>query len=122
MNSPQEVLQEHLNGINNVLEQDPPKEELKELNRLKTMFISSIWSIEHGLNKANDNNSRDRIFTTAGKISAIIQSQDVEIDILKKKYDKKLKQMHVLQMNNHNLKTAVRKLREQRKKFKITNQ
>ena len=57
-------------------------------------------------------------FTTKGKISAIIQAQDVEIDNLKKKYAKRLRQNYTLQINNHNLKKAVSKLREQRKQLK----
>lgn len=121
MISPQDHLQEYLNGIQEVLNQNPPEEELKELNRQKTIFTSAIWSIQHALNKASDHSSRGRIFTTEGRISAIIQAQDIEIDNLnkqlKEKYAKIISRWHNLYIKNYCLKKTIKKLRERNNKL-----
>ena len=37
MNTPQKILKEYLNGINQVIDSNPPEEEVKEITRIKNM-------------------------------------------------------------------------------------
>ena len=50
MNTPQKILKEYLNGIDQVLDSNPPEKEVKEITRMKHMFLSSIGLI----NQFND--------------------------------------------------------------------
>ena len=79
MVTPQEVLKEYLNGINQVLANNPPKEDENELNRIKRMFSSSISSIDLML--------RNGKHTT--KVTGILESNidvlDLEVFRLNKK-------------------------------------
>ena len=79
MTTPQEVLKEYLNGINQVLANNPPKEDENELNRIKRMFSSSISSIDLML--------RNGKHTT--KVTGILESNidvlDLEVFRLNKK-------------------------------------
>ena len=46
MNTPQKILKEYLNGIDQVLDSNPPEKEVKEITRMKHMFLSSIGLIK----------------------------------------------------------------------------
>jgi len=83
MNTPQKILKEYLNGINQVIDSNPPEEEIKEITRTKHMFASSIELIDYFSGKATH-------YSTNKRLNSIIKSLEKELIVEKEKF-KKLK-------------------------------
>ena len=81
MISPQECLQDYLNGINNVIDSNPPEEDLVEIVRIKNMFTASISNINLMLRKAK--------YTprAKGMLESHIQVLDIRIEKIKKQLE-----------------------------------
>lgn len=72
---PIELLKERYKEINDVIEKGPPKSELPDLMRLNKMYLSSIWAIEHSLNKAESSSSYDRKVTGKNHLAEVNELQ-----------------------------------------------
>jgi len=72
MKEPQEILQEYLDGVDQVLLGKPPKKEMAEIERTRLMFLSSIEMINHGIITKRDPK-------TIGYINAIVDAQDEKL-------------------------------------------
>jgi flagellar motility protein MotE (MotC chaperone) len=81
MNTPQKILKEYLNGINQVIDSNPPEEELKEITRMKLMFASSIELIDYFSGKATYYSNNKRLTST-------IKSLEEELKFEKKNLEK----------------------------------
>ena len=108
MNSPQELLQEYLDGIENVIDSNPPKKDLKELRRIRTMYFSSIGLINHGLLKTTETNARNRRTRLNKYIDSIVKVQDDTIKDLNNKLVDVKRKIHILQMANYELKKKIK--------------
>jgi len=81
MNTPQKILKEYLNGINQVIDSNPPEKELKEIKRIKLMFTTSIELIDYfsGTSTYYSNNKR---------LTSTIKSLEEELKFEKKNLEK----------------------------------
>jgi len=83
MNTPQKILKDYLKGISKVLDSNPPKEEVKEITRIKNMFSNSIDLIDHF-------SAKNIYYSNNKRINVIIKSLEDQLKFEKEK-NKKLK-------------------------------
>ena len=83
MNTPQKILKEYLNGIDQVLDSNPPEKEVKEITRMKHMFLSSIGLI-------NQFNDKSKAKKTIKYINSVVRELEKQLE-LEKNLTKKLK-------------------------------
>ena len=84
MNTPQKILKEYLNGINQVIDSNPPEEELKEITRIKLMFASSIEIIDYF-------SGRESYYTHNKRLNSVIKSLENELKF-ERQINEKIKQ------------------------------
>jgi hypothetical protein len=104
MRKPQEVLEEYLLGIDQVLENNPPKKEIKEIKRIRAMFYSSIEMINQGV--ITENNPKSSSYINA-IVTALDEKIAFHVDQGKIKSEKLVK----LHSNLNNLKVRYEKLK-----------
>ena len=73
MNTPQTILQEYIDGINQVIDSNPPEEEMKEITRIKIMFATSIQLIDYFSGKTATHYSNNK------RLNSIIKSLEDEL-------------------------------------------
>jgi hypothetical protein len=83
MNTPQKILKEYLNGIDQVLDSNPPEKEVKEITRMKHMFLSSIGLI-------NQFNDKSKTKKTIKYINSVVRELEKQLEF-EKNLTKKLK-------------------------------
>jgi len=89
MNTPQKILKEYLKGVSNVLDSNPPEEEIKEITRIKNMFSTSIELIDYY-------SGRESYYSHNKRLNSVIKSLEDEL-----KYEREI---------NENLKKKINSL------------
>ena len=84
MNTPQKILKEYLNGIDQVLDSNPPEKEVKEITRMKHMFSTSIELIDYF-------SGRESYYTHNKRLNSVIKSLENELKF-ERQINEKIKQ------------------------------
>ena len=122
MVEPQQLLQAHLDGIQSILESDLTKDELKEINRYRLMFLSAIGLINHGLLKATEARARFRKPDITAHINAVIEAQDYKMVQLEDKLKEKQKLISSLKVQVNNFKKTIEIIKQKKRYYGIKRQ